>query len=249
MKKGIGMKHKLTFSIIIRSTLFWFLCVIVLPFYSILALVIIKLHPRLRHRLILTAARYYNFLLKTVGGIKYTVTGAENIMLDKPAIYAGNHQSAWETMMLSATLPPCVWIMKREVFKIPLFGWAVAGMSTIAIDRSRGEDSLLQVIEQGKDRFALGFSIIMFPEGTRVRPTTRKPFKFGVGKLALSLDIPVVPIAHNSGYCLPKNSFWLYPGVVTVVIGKPIYPDGTNPVLFTEKIQAWVYAQLDEMRA
>jgi 1-acyl-sn-glycerol-3-phosphate acyltransferase len=121
----------------------------------------------------------------------------------------------------------------------------VRALSTIAIDRKKGEDSLAQVIRQGKQRFGIGFWIIMFPEGTRIKPKTRKPFKYGVAKLAQSLNVPIVPFAHNAGYCLPRNSFWLYPGNVDVIIGKPIYSDNDSPVQYTEKIQTWVHAQLD----
>lgn len=243
------MKHKLTGGIIIRSILFWFLSVLVLPFYCIIALFIAKLKPQLRHKIMISAAYYFTFLLKYVGKINYHVTGRENVVFGKPAIYAGNHQSAWETVVFNCFLPPLVWIMKKEVFNIPLYGWSVRVMSTIAIDRAKGEDALQQVITQGNQRFETGFSIAMFPEGTRVKPTVRKPFKYGIGKLALSLNVPVVPVAHNAGVYLPRNSFWLYPGTVNVVIGEPIHPDTTSPVDFTQKIEKWVYNELDKMGA
>jgi 1-acyl-sn-glycerol-3-phosphate acyltransferase len=188
----------------------------------------------------ISAARYFTFLLKYLGGIKYTVAGLQNIP-KQPAIFAGNHQSAWETVVLNCFLPPCVWIMKKEIFKIPFYGWGVRAMSTIAIDRSRGEDAMSQVIKQGKERFKLGFWIIMFPEGTRIKPKLRKPYKHGCAKLALNLGVPVIPFAHNAGYCLPKNSLWLYPGVVSVVIGAPIYAnEGEDATAYTKRIQAWV---------
>lgn len=247
MKKDIGMKCKLTPSIVIRSIAFWVLSASVLPFYAILALLIMKLKPQTRHMIIRSAAYYFTFLLVHVGRIKYKVVGLDNVDKSRPSIYVGNHQSAWETVALNCFLPPLVWIMKKEVFKIPFYGWAVRAMSTIAIDRSKGEDSLQQVITQGNNRFELGFSIAMFPEGTRVKPGVRKPFKYGVGKLALNLNVPVIPIAHNAGVCLPRNSFWLYPGTVDVVIGEAIYPDNDDPVLFTQKIEKWVYNELNKM--
>lgn len=240
------MKHKLTASIIIRSILFWSLSVIVLPFYALLASLIMWLPPKTRHSMVMSAARYFTFLLKNIGKINYTVVGLENIPKE-PAIFAGNHQSAWETVVLNCFLPPCVWIMKKEVFKIPLYGWGVRALSTIAIDRKKGENSMAQVISQGKQRFGLGFWIIMFPEGTRIKPKARKPFKYGAAKLALSLDVPVVPFAHNAGYFLPRNSFWLYPGTVSVVVGKPIYPDSDDSVEFTKKIETWVHNELEAM--
>jgi 1-acyl-sn-glycerol-3-phosphate acyltransferase len=238
------MNQRLTLSIIIRSILFWILSAAVLPGYCLIALCIIPLNPRLRHRIVISAAKYFTFLLKHLGQIKYTVSGLENIP-NTPAIFVGNHQSAWETAALNSILPPSVWIMKKELLNIPFFGWGIRALSAIAIDRSRGEDALAQVISQGKQRFAWGFSIIMFPEGTRVKPRARKPFKYGSAKLALSLGVPLVPFAHNAGYAMPKNSFWLYPGTVSVVIGAPIHPQSDDPVSYTQQIETWVYAQLD----
>lgn len=240
------MKHKLNLSIILRSLVFWVLACAALPVYVILAVLVIPLAPKVRHRIIMTAPIYFTFLLKYVGGIKYTVRGLENVP-SSPAIFAGNHQSAWETVVLNCFLPPCVWIMKKEVFNIPFYGWAVRALSTIAIDRKKGENSMTQVISQGKQRFGLGFWIIMFPEGTRIKPKLRKPFKHGVAKLALSLDVPVVPFAHNAGYFLPRNSIWLYPGCVSVVVGAPIYPDDKEIASFTKKIENWIHHELDEM--
>lgn len=204
------------------------------------------IHPRKKHAIIMSASAYFAFLLKYVGGINYRVSGTEKIP-NTPVIFAGNHQSAWETMMLNRFLPPLVWIMKKEIFNVPFYGWGVRALSTIAIDRSRGESSLLQIINQGKERFLLGFSIIMFPEGTRIKPKTRKPFKLGAAKLALNLNVPIVPFAHNAGYCLPRKSFWLYKGTVTVVIGNPIYPSKDDPMDFTHKVEEWVHAQLEQM--
>ncbi|MEN9947000.1 MAG: hypothetical protein RLZZ293_1386 [Pseudomonadota bacterium] len=242
------MPSKLTIAIIIRSCCFWLLSVVVLPPYVILALLIAPLNPRLRHRIMMSAAYYFTFLLRYVGGINYTVSGLENLPTT-PAILAGNHQSAWETVVLNCFLPPCVWIMKQEIFKIPFYGWAVRAMATIAIDRRNGENALAQVISQGQQRIKQGFWIIMFPEGTRLKPKQRKPFKYGCAKLALKLNVPIVPFAHNAGYYLPKKSFWLYPGQVSVVIGAPIYPqDNTqDPIVYTQQLQTWVEHTLNQI--
>lgn len=206
------------------------------------------LKARIRHRLVMSVTHYYLFLLTYVGGIKYNIQGSENLP-ESPAIIAGNHQSAWETVAFNSIFPSVVWIMKKELLAIPLFGWGLRAVSPIAIDRKQGEDALLQVIKQGKDRFAKGFWICAFPEGTRVLPKKRKPFKYGTAKLAISLNVPIVPVAHNAGYCLPKNSFWLYPGIVNIKIGKPIYAESNDPVSFTKKVEAWIIGELDKMGA
>ena len=240
------MKNKLTITIIIRSFLFWFLAVLSLPVYNVLTLFIWPLPVRMRHRIITSVTHYFTFLLKYIGNIKYKINGMENLPAS-PAIIAANHQSAWETVAFNVIFPPLVWIMKKEVLAIPLFGWGARMASPIAIDRKRGEDALAQVISQGKRRFAEGFWISVFPEGTRVKPKVRKPFKYGPAKLALSLDVPIIPVAHNAGYCLPKNGFWLYPGTVTIQVGKAIFGQNRDPVLFTQEVEAWVVAELEKM--
>lgn len=242
------MKNKLTLMIIIRSFLFWVLAIFSLPIYNLLIIFIWPFPAKARHRIITSATHYYMFLLKYIGGIKYTITGLENLS-SSPAIIAANHQSAWETVAFNVIFPPLVWIMKKEVLAIPLFGWGARMASPIAIDRKRGEDALAQVISQGRKRFEQGFWISVFPEGTRVKPKERKPFKYGPAKLALSLKVPIIPVAHNAGYCIPKNSFWLYPGIITIRVGKAIFASSDDPVLFTQQVEEWVTTQLNQLGA
>lgn len=240
------MSDQLTFGIKVRSILFWVIAVGVLPICAIYALLVMLLPRKIRHLMMIQWSRFYTLLMKHLCGINYRVQGIENIPIE-PAIYAGNHQSAWETMALTKILPQFVWVMKRELLKVPLFGWAVAAASPIAIDRSKGVDSMEQIIRQGTERFGAGLGITIFPEGTRIKPKSRKEFKIGVAKLAIGLNKPIVPFAHNSGYFFKKGGFWLYPGTVDVVIGKPIYPDNDDPAEFIQKIQAWVYSELDKL--
>lgn len=240
------MQNNLTPLVKIRSTLFWLTSLIILPIAPIVALIITPLPRRLRFKIIAKVANTYTFLMKVICGVKYKITGLENIP-EGANIYAGNHQSAWETMALPGILPDFVWIMKKEVLSVPLFGWAVRAASAIPIDRSNGQDSMIQIIEKGKERTEIGFGITIFPEGTRSKPKERKEFKIGAARLALSLNKPIVPFAHNSGYFLKKNGFWLYPGTVEIVIGKPIYPDNEDPKQFTKKLEDWVYNELDKI--
>ncbi len=242
------MRNKPTLSIIVSSCIFWPLATASLPFYNLLLLIVWPIPPRLRHSLVMSATAYFTFLLKYVGKIDYQVTGLENLPCD-PAIIVSNHQSAWETVVFNRIFPQSVWIMKKEVLSIPLYGWGVRALSPIAIDRQRGEDSLLQVIRQSRERMKLGFWITVFPEGTRLAPTKRKPFKFGSAKMAMQLKVPIVPVAHNAGYFLPRKSFWLYPGTVTIVIGKAMYPTENDPVKFTKQFEAWIVNQLEQMGA
>lgn len=240
------MQNKLTLFTIIRSILFWIAAILFLPVCPLLAIVIAPLPRVPRFKMIALCAYVYTFLLKIICGVKYRVKGLDNIPKGSN-IYAGNHQSAWETMALPCILPAFVWVMKKEVLNVPLFGWAVRAASAIPIDRSKGKDSMAQIIEKGKERTDIGFGITIFPEGTRSRPKQRKEFKVGAARLALSLDKPIVPFAHNSGYYLKKGGFWIFPGIVDVVIGKPIYPEDTDPQKYTKKLESWVYSELDKM--
>lgn len=240
------MQNKLTLMTKVRSIVFWIVAILFLPICPLLAIIILPL-PRIpRFKIIAVCAHIYTFLLKIICGVKYRIVGLENI--PKGAnVYAGNHQSAWETMALPGILPAFVWVMKKEILNVPLFGWAVRATSAIPIDRSKGKDSMEQIIEKGKERTDIGFGITIFPEGTRSRPKQRKEFKVGAARLALSLNKPIVPFAHDSGYCLKKGGFWIFPGMVDVVIGNPIYPDSNDPQEFTKKLENWVYAELDKM--
>ena len=239
-------KNKLIPFIVIRSCIFWLLAVAALPVYNVVMLFIWPLNRQQKHRIINSSVRYFSFLLQHVAGVKHQVSGLENIP-DKPALIVSNHQSAWETITFNCIFPPIVWIMKKEILSIPLFGWGARMCSPIAIDRSRGEDALVQVIEQGNERFRQGFWICIFPEGTRVKPKARKPFKYGAAKLAIKMEAPIIPVAHNAGYCLPKNSFWFYPGTVKVIIGKPIYPEENDPTELTKKIETWINTLLESI--
>jgi 1-acyl-sn-glycerol-3-phosphate acyltransferase len=135
------------------------------------------------------------------------------------------HQSSWETLALQALFPPQVWVLKRELLWIPFFGWGLASLNPIAIDRSAGRKALNQVVEQGRERLSSGAWVVIFPEGTRI--PTGEIGKFGMGGafLAVETGYPVVPVAHDAGKSWPKHGFIKYPGVIKLVIGDKIATD------------------------
>jgi 1-acyl-sn-glycerol-3-phosphate acyltransferase len=177
-------------------------------------------------------------------GIRYQVKGYENLP-DGPAILLSKHQSAWETIFYLYVMPrPLVYVFKKELLYIPFFGWGLALLRMIPIDRSRGKDSFAQVVEQGKRRLQDGMWIIMFPEGTRTAVGGQGKYKGGGTRLAIETGAVVVPIAMNSGECWPKNSFIKKPGLITVSIGKPIAPAGkTSPELMAE-VENWIESEM-----
>ncbi len=184
------------------------------------------------------------WMAKVICGIRYEVKGLENLP-DAPVILLSKHQSAWETIFYLWFMPrPLVYVFKKELTYIPFFGWAIALMRMIPIDRSKGKDAFSQVVEQGRKRLADGQWIIMFPEGTRIPVGEKGKYKGGGTRLAVETNTLVVPIAQNAGECWPKNSFIKQPGVITVSIGKPLSPEGLTPIELMQQVETWIEAEM-----
>lgn len=181
---------------------------------------------------------------KTVCGIRYQVKGYENLP-DAPVILLSKHQSAWETIFYLYFMPrPLVYVFKKEILYIPFFGWGMALLRMIPIDRSKGKDSFAQIVEQGKRRLANGQWIIMFPEGTRIPVGEKGKYKGGGARLAVETATPIVPIAMNAGEYWPKKSFIKRPGTITVSIGKPISPEGLTAPELMQRVENWIESEM-----
>jgi 1-acyl-sn-glycerol-3-phosphate acyltransferase len=181
---------------------------------------------------------------KVICGIHYEFKGHENFP-DSPAIVLSKHQSAWETIFLLANLPrPLVFVFKKEILYIPFFGWGIALLRMIPIDRKQGKNAFRMVVAHGKRRLKDGQWIIMFPEGTRIPVGQAGKYKSGGTRLAIETNVPVVPIALNSGECWPKNSFIKYPGKITVSVGRPISPEGHTPDSMMEQVEQWIESEM-----
>jgi len=181
---------------------------------------------------------------RVVCGIEYEIKGQENLP-DAPVILLSKHQSAWETIFLLAYMPrPLVFVFKKEILYIPFFGWGIALLRMIPIDRKQGKNAFRSVVQHGKRRLKDGQWIIMFPEGTRIPVGKQGKYKSGGTRLAIETDSQVVPIALNSGECWPKNSFIKKPGKVTVSIGKPISPEGQTPDGMMEQVEQWIESEM-----
>ena len=181
---------------------------------------------------------------KWICGINYQFKGYENFP-DAPAIILSKHQSAWETIFLLANLPrPLVFVFKKEILYIPFFGWGIALLRMIPIDRKQGKNAFKSVVAHGKRRLKDGQWIIMFPEGTRIPVGQQGKYKSGGTRLAVETGAVVVPIALNSGECWPKNSFIKKPGTVTVSVGKPISSEGKSPDELMEQVEQWIESEM-----
>jgi 1-acyl-sn-glycerol-3-phosphate acyltransferase len=180
-------------------------------------------------------------------GIKVRVTGMENLPQgDKSqAILLVKHQSTLETFLIPTLMPhPLAFVFKKELIYVPFFGWAMGRMDMIHIVRSQRDKAFAKVVEQGKRLLSRGVWVIMFPEGTRIPRGQKGTYKTGGTRLAVETGAPVVPIAVNSARVWPRKAFVKYPGVVDVVIGKPIPSVGREPAELMKEVEDWIEGQM-----
>lgn len=227
---------------VLRSTLYTLIQFVITPPYALIALATFPLPPLSRYRIISGWANLMLFLLRVICGVRYRVLGAEHIP-KIPSIVLSKHQSAWETLAFQQIFPPQVWVLKKELLRIPFFGWGLAMTSPIAIDRGSGKAALKQIVKQGKDRLQQGFWIVIFPEGTRIAPGEKGKYGIGGAWLATHADAPVVPVAHNAGEFWSKDAFVKLPGTITVSIGAPIDSAGMEPGELNTRVEAWIEAE------
>jgi len=225
-----------------RSALFALALMLVTPPYTLVALATFALPRMTRYRIISGWSRLVLFLSKIILGIDWRVEGRENLP-SRPSVILAKHQSAWETMAFQVIFPPQVLVLKRELLWIPFFGWGLALMSPIAIDRSRGLAALRAMARRGRERLAQGFWVVVFPEGTRVAPGKQREYHPGGAWLAVASGAPVVPVAHNAGLLWPRNAFLKRPGTVTVRIGPPIEAANRDAKTINALARTWIEEQ------
>ncbi len=228
---------------LLRSTLYMLLLMIITPPYAVFTLACFPLSPHNRYRITSTWTRMILFLLEHICGLRYRILGTENIPAT-PSIILSKHQSAWETLAFQKIFPPQVWVLKKELLRIPFFGWGLAMTSPIAIDRSAGRSALDQVVEQGLDRLKQGFWVVIFPEGTRIPIGQKGKYRIGGAWLATHTNVPVVPVAHNAGEFWARNAFIKKPGTITVSIGQPIDPSGMEPNALNAQVEHWIESEM-----
>ena len=185
-------------------------------------------------------ARVNLVALESICGLGYRVTGIDNLP-SGAYIVLSKHQSAWETIALRALLPPeHVWVLKRELMWVPFFGWALAALKPIAIDRQSVRRSIKQLQKQGLAALSAGRPIVIFPEGTRVAPGTHGKYGVGGAMLAAKSGVPLVPVAHNAGVFWRRRDINKYPGTIDLVVGTPIPTHGLSASAINEKVEDWI---------
>jgi 1-acyl-sn-glycerol-3-phosphate acyltransferase len=212
------------------------------PPYAILALACAPLPRMLRYRVISGWSRLMLWCLRVLCGIRWRVEGREHLPAT-PSVILAKHQSAWETLAFQQIFPPQVHVLKRDLLWLPFFGWGLALMSPIPIDRGRGLSALRQMARRGKVRLQQGFWVVVFPEGTRVAPGEHRKYRLGGAWLTAHAGAPVVPVAHNAGRYWPRNSFLKYAGEVRVRIGPPIESAGREPETINAMAEEWIETQ------
>jgi len=222
----------------IRACLFYLGYALSGIFFGILALPLWLLPYRFRYPILGRWNQFTIFWLRLCCGIKVEIKGA--MPKNLPFVVMANHQSPWETIFLQYYFEPICTILKRELLRIPFFGWGLMSLDSIAIDRSNPREAIKMVREQGLNRLNRGINVLVFPEGTRKNYGESGKYARSGADIAIAAGVPVLPIAHNAGLAWPAKTFLKRPATVTVVIGEPISSEGLNSRELTQQVKQWV---------
>lgn len=188
---------------------------------------------------------------RRICGIQWRVQGMENLPQagdNTPTILLSNHQSTLETFLIPALMPrELAYVFKKELLKVPFFGWGMGRMDMIHIDRSKGSEAFAKMAEQGNRLMGNGTWVVIFPEGTRQPYKKLGRFKTGGVRLALDTNAQIIPIAVNSAKHWPKKGFIKTPGTIDMVIGEPMQANGRNVDEWTADAREWIDATVTQL--
>jgi len=184
--------------------------------------------------------------LRLICGLGWEIDGLENIP-ETPCMVMSKHQSTWETYFLTYQLRYSVYVAKRSLTLIPIFGWALYVLKFILIDRSSGRSAIKQMTEQAKDRLADGRWLVVFPEGTRRPVGSDADYRIGGSVVANNLGVDVLPVAVNSGEFWPRMGFIKWPGKITVSFGPVIKTEGLSVNEIQAAMQTWIEGRMQEI--
>ena len=187
------------------------------------------------------------WMAKVFCGLSYEVEGLEHFKKNQAAIVLSNHQSAWETLALRHILPTQVVLLKRSLIWLPIWGWALGTLKSIAIDRENQREALRILLEKGTAYLNQGYWVVIFPEGTRTAAGEVRKFSAGGAILAQKSGYPVIPVAHNAGDYWPRYSFLKYPGTIKVKIGPAIDSKGKKATDINAEAESWVARAVKDM--
>jgi len=210
--------------------------------FLLVSLVAIFAPPTRRAVLIAGWAKFVTWWLKVTCNLKHELKGEENTP-EWPCVIACAHQSTWETIATQTFLPPLSWVLKKELLRIPVFGWGLWASGPIAIDRNDRKNALDQVVDQGIEKIQEGRHVLIFPEGTRTPYGKKVRYKKGAAKLARAANVPIVPIAHDAGKYWSSTSLWIKPGTIKCVIGPEISTLDKTDREILQEIEEWIDSQ------
>lgn len=231
---------------LLRSLIFALIQAVTTVVFSLFSLLTFPLAPVPRNRLLAAWARFMIWLSRPLLGIRYRVEGLEHLPAG-PVILLAKHQSAWETIAFQVIFPPLCFVLKKELLRLPFFGWGLAMTSPIAIDRAAGREALREIEAQGRKRLEDGLWVTIFPEGTRMAPGERGKYNIGGAWLAAKTGVPVIPVAHNAGRVWPKNAFLKRSGEITVRVGPAIATAGRKAAEINAEAEAWIEGRMAEL--
>ncbi|MDR0528899.1 MAG: 1-acyl-sn-glycerol-3-phosphate acyltransferase [Zoogloeaceae bacterium] len=232
--------------IALRSFVFWVLISASTIVFGTGFVLSILLPLRARFWLLRCWRASFNLFARGILGLRVKVLGRENIP-EKPTLVLAKHESAWETVGLQDIFIPAVFVMKKELLRVPFFGWGLYALNMIAIDRGAGRAALRQMLEQGLQRLRAGIWIIVFPEGTRVPPGETVRYKSGAAYFAMKSGMAVVPVAHNAADVWPKKSLRIRPGLITVSVGPPIATEGLKDAEVNRAVETWIEGEMRQI--
>ena len=190
------------------------------------------------------SAKYIVFLLKIILSTKVIFHGLENLKKVDHFFVASAHQSMFETFVLQIPLDSPIFILKKELLKIPLFGQYLRKIGSVEIVRETTTKENLHFLDKIKSRIEeQKRPLLIFPQGTRVKFDEQPPFKKGVGRIYNSLNLPCIPVALNTGKVWPKNSFMKYSGDIHISFLEPIMP-GKDKNDFVKEIEDKIYFEI-----
>ena len=237
-KAGVLVSQPVLF---IRSFIFYVGFYVSIFFHSAVCVIVCPLlSVKRRFAFVTLVTRFITWWLRITCKINVNVKGYENIITDQTYIVMCNHQSAWETLFLQTLFSPLSTVLKEELMRIPLFGWALRFLKPIAIDRDQRFKSLKKLISQGKDRLEEGISVLIFPEGTFFSKVVPGEYLKGSAALSSSSRYPVLPVVHNAGEHWPPDKLLKIPGTIQIVIGPAINSENHSIDEIQKKAVSWI---------
>lgn len=201
-------------------------------------------------RWVMLTIRWYAKLvmveLRLISGVNVRIEGAERLPKAGAALIAAKHQSAFDTLVWLILVPDACYILKKELLRLPLWGWWATRSGQIAVDRAAGGSAMRHLIKAGRQAALDGRQLVIFPEGTRTAPHERVAYQPGIAALAAATGLPVLPVATDSGRCWARDAFLKRPGTITISV-LPLLPAGLRREVLLTTLEAVIEGETDRL--